>query len=265
MFEYIGVCAALQPQFDIISKPTPFACRKGVSPLTAIDTLIRCTTFARSKWLAAPADWWQTSLHSVAANEPHAAVIGSTLCANELRCQEERTVAPHCRQSAARFTLTLCSGRSPCPLLAARGQRSVRRCTPHAVSIAPPTAPDVGGVQDWFGLSAMSCPLRTSAYGSLTVGYRLASPRRHPTFAAAKPAHPALSVIPIAPCTSIQRRKCLRLRLVARHGRRLRKRIRQSPLQSGIGLLRRADTRLAFHCVCPMLSQACSATPVPSR
>ena len=25
MFEYIGVCAALQPQFDIISKPTPFA------------------------------------------------------------------------------------------------------------------------------------------------------------------------------------------------------------------------------------------------
>ena len=55
MFEYIGVCAALQPQFDIISKPTPFACRKGVSPLTAIDTLIRCTTFARSKWLAVPA------------------------------------------------------------------------------------------------------------------------------------------------------------------------------------------------------------------
>ena len=57
--------------------------------------------------------------------------------------------------------------------------------------------------------------------------------------------------------------KVYRLRLVARHGRRLRKRIRQSPLQSGIGLLRRADTRLAFHCVCPMLSQACSATPVP--
>ena len=55
MFEYIGVCAALQPQFDIISKPTPFACRKGVSPLTAIDTLIRCTTFAQSKWLAVPA------------------------------------------------------------------------------------------------------------------------------------------------------------------------------------------------------------------
>lgn len=51
MFEFIGVYAALQPQFDIISKPTPFACRKGVSPLTAIDTLIRCTTFAQSKWL----------------------------------------------------------------------------------------------------------------------------------------------------------------------------------------------------------------------
>ena len=97
MFEYIGVCAALQPQFDIISKPTPFACRKGVSPLTAIDTLIRCTTFTRSKWLAVPADWWQTSLHSVAANEPHAAVIGSTLRANELRRsggKDSRTTLP---------------------------------------------------------------------------------------------------------------------------------------------------------------------------
>ena len=57
----------------------------------------------------------------------------------------------------------------------------------------------------------------------------------------------------------------MRLRLVARHGRRLRKRIRQPPLQSGIGLLRRTETRLAFHYVCPMLSQACSATPVASR
>ena len=114
-------------------------------------------------------------------------------------------------------------------------------------------------------MSAMSWPLRTSAHGSLTVGYRLAEPRRHPTFATDKPTHQALSVITIAPCTSIRRRKCLRLRLVARHGRRLRKRIRQSPLQSGIGLLRRTDTRLAFHCVCPMLSQACSATPVPGQ
>ena len=129
----------------------------------------------------------------------------------------------------------------------------------------PTPAPDVGGVQEWFGLSAMSLPLRTSAHGSLTVVYRLAAPRRHPSFATDKPAHPALSVIPIAPCTSIRRRKCLRLRLVARHGRRLRKRIRQPPLQSGIGLLRRTDTRLAFHYVCPMLSQACSATPVPGQ
>lgn len=38
----------------------------------------------------------QSALRSVAADEPHAAAIGSTLCANELRCQEERTVAPHC-------------------------------------------------------------------------------------------------------------------------------------------------------------------------
>ena len=55
MFEYIGVCAALQPQFDILRKPKPFACRKGVSSLTAIDTLIRFTPFAPSKWHAVPA------------------------------------------------------------------------------------------------------------------------------------------------------------------------------------------------------------------
>lgn len=33
----------------------------------------------------------------------------NTVCAG----QEERTLAPHCRQSAARFTLAFCSGRSP--------------------------------------------------------------------------------------------------------------------------------------------------------
>lgn len=52
--------------------------------------------------------------------------------------QEERPVAPHCRRSAARFTLTLCSGRCPCPLPAVRGQRGV-----NTLSDAPPTAPDV--------------------------------------------------------------------------------------------------------------------------
>ena len=52
--------------------------------------------------------------------------------------QEERTVAPHCHRSAARFTLALCSGRCPCPLPAVRGQRGV-----NTLSDAPPTAPDV--------------------------------------------------------------------------------------------------------------------------
>ena len=84
-------------------------------------------------------------------------------------------------------------------------------------------------------------------------------------FSTAKPAHPAFRSFPLHPAPQSGGESALRLRLVARHGRRLRKRIRQSPLQSGIGLLRRADTRLAFHCVCPMLSQACSATPVPGH
>ena len=131
MFEYIGVCAALQPQFDIISKPTPFACRKGVSPLTAIDTLIRCTTFAQSKWLAVPAISPSTMSHTL----PRWVLrYAQTSCAG----QEERTVAPHCRRSAARFTLTLCSGRCPCPLPAVRGQRSV-----NTLFNAPTPSPDV--------------------------------------------------------------------------------------------------------------------------
>ena len=61
----------------------------------------------------------------------------NTVCAG----QEERTLAPHCRQSAARFTLTLCYGRCPCPLPAVRGQRGVRRCAPHAVSMPHPQPP----------------------------------------------------------------------------------------------------------------------------
>ena len=44
-------------------------------------------------------------------------------------------------------------------------------------------------------MAAMSFTLRTPAHGSLTVGYRLAAPRRHPTFATDKPAHPALSAL----------------------------------------------------------------------
>ena len=44
-------------------------------------------------------------------------------------------------------------------------------------------------------MAAMSLTLRTPAHGSLTVGYRLAAPRRHPTFVTDKPAHPALSAL----------------------------------------------------------------------
>ena len=52
--------------------------------------------------------------------------------------QEERTFAPHCRRSAARFTLTLCYGRCPCPLPAVRGQRGV-----NTLFNAPTPSPDV--------------------------------------------------------------------------------------------------------------------------
>ncbi len=59
----------------------------------------------------------------------------------------------------------------------------------------PTPAPDVGGVPDWLGMAGMGWSLRTSAHGSLTVGYRGGKPLRHPTFATDKPAHPALSAL----------------------------------------------------------------------
>jgi len=130
----------------------------------------------------------QTALRSVAADELHAATIGSTLCANELRCQEERTIAPHCRRSAARFTLTLCSGRCPCPLPAVRGQRSV-----NTLFNAPTPSPDVdvplhcGCVRRAQSAQESVTPAvigslwtafaRAHTLSPLQVGGRLASPR----------------------------------------------------------------------------------------
>ena len=141
----------------------------------------------------------QTSLRSVAGGEPHALLFGSSLRPTGRASQEVRTFAPHCRRPAARFTLTPHTPEYPRPLFAVRGQKGVRRSAPHAFSNAPPTAPNVGGVQDWLGIAAMGLSFRTSAHGSLTVGYRLAAPRRHPTFATAKPAHPALRSFPLRP------------------------------------------------------------------
>lgn len=61
-------------------------------------------------------------------------------------------------------------------------------------------------------------------------------------FSTDKPAHPALSVTPIAPCASISHRKCLRLRLwLAIYG--VAGAHTAFSATSGIGLLRHADTR----------------------
>ena len=62
------------------------------------------------------------------------------------------------------------------------------------------------------------------------------------TFPPSKPTHPALSITPIAPCASISHRKCLRLRLwLALYG--VAGAHTAFSATSGIGLLRRADTR----------------------
>jgi hypothetical protein len=111
-----------------------------------------------------------------------------TSCAS----QEERTVAPHCRRSAARFTLTLCSGRCPSPLPAVRGPRSV-----NTLFNAPAPSPDVG--------------CRSATVASVALN---------------------------------RRKKVYHLRFSARYRRRLTERIRFLRCKSGVGLLRRADTRL---------------------
>ena len=89
----------------------------------------------------------------------------------ELRpSQAERPVAPHCRRSAARCALTLCSDRRPAHSCRAPPQqhkphRHKNKCyvaNPSSLiyhlqrRFAPPTAPDVGGVQDRFDVSAIS-------------------------------------------------------------------------------------------------------------
>ena len=61
-------------------------------------------------------------------------------------------------------------------------------------------------------------------------------------FSTAKPAHPAIPVTTIAPCASFSHRKCLRLRLwLAIYG--VAGAHTAFSATSGIGLLRRADTR----------------------
>lgn len=178
--------------------------------------------------------------------------------------QEERTVAPHCRRSATRFTLTLCSGRCPRPLLAVRGQISVRRRAPHAVSIAPPTAPDVGGVQDRLGLSAMSCRYghRLTAHLQSGIGLLRRADTRH-----LPPPYPRIRLFrsfPFRPAPQSGGESACACGLwldtdgVAEA---------HTAAYVAIGCRCGEASRypIGFYYVCPMLSQGCSATPVSGQ
>ena len=107
----------------------------------------------------------QTALRSVAGGEPHALLYGSSLCAKAFAPVKGKG---HSHHTAANLRLVSLSLFSPVAAHANKylfGQRGVN--TSYYV---PPTAPDVGGVQDWLGIAAMGLPFRTSAHGSLTVG-----------------------------------------------------------------------------------------------
>lgn len=105
----------------------------------------------------------QTALRSVAADEPHALLYGSTFRAKyslrRSRGKDTRTTLPPiCGSFHSRFFAPVAAHADKCLF----GQRGV-----NTLSNVPPTAPDVGGVPDWLGMAAMSFTLRTPAHGSL--------------------------------------------------------------------------------------------------
>ena len=141
----------------------------------------------------------QTALRSVAGGEPHALLYGSSFCAKAFAPVKGKG---HSHHTAANLRLVSLSLFAPVAAHANKclfGQRSV-----NTSSYVPPTAPDVAG-QFRYGC------VRCNRYASESV---LSAHWSH-----GHPACPALSVITIAPCTSIRLRKCLRLLLwLATHG-----------------------------------------------
>ena len=135
----------------------------------------------------------QTALRSVAADEPHAATIGSTLRANELRRsggKDSRTTLP--------------------PVCGSFHSHSLLR------SLPMPT----------------TCRARTEKCKHISLMPQPQAPMSMCRSAAA--ASVALN----------RRKKVYHLRFSARYGRRLPERIRFLRCKSGVGLLRRADSRL---------------------
>ena len=87
----------------------------------------------------------QTALRSVAGGEPHALLYGSSLSAKAFAQVKGKG---HSHHTAVILRLVSLSLFAPVAAYANKclfGQRRVRRCAPHAVYIAPPTAPDVAG------------------------------------------------------------------------------------------------------------------------
>ena len=108
----------------------------------------------------------------------------NTVCAG----QGERPLAPHCRQSAARFTLTFCSSRCP------RQQVPIRAEKCEHIVLQPTNPPIMMWAAFWTGSAwrrwALRCGHRLTAHYISRVSRRQAAST--PDFATAKTAHPAL-------------------------------------------------------------------------
>ena len=146
----------------------------------------------------------------------------NTFCAG----QGERTLAPHCRQSAVRFTLAFCSSRCP------RQQVPIRAEKCEHIVLCPTHSPRCR-----WAVPLRLRPLQSLRFGECLIGSLVArTPRVSGSFGHY---HCALHLNPAA--------KVLAPAAMARHSRRLQERI-----------------RLALRCS-PMLSQACPATPVADQ
>ena len=174
-----------------------------------------CTAQAACRTSLAP----QANLPAVGRlRKPPLPRYGSTLRAKyRLRSSRGKdirtTLPPICGTFHSRSVPTI----MPKPTTCLFGQRGVRRCAPHAYMISPPTAPDVGGVQDWLGMAALSLPFRTSAHGSLYSRVSRRQAASTPDICHRQTHASGFSVANIAHCASIRHRKCLRLRLLPRY------------------------------------------------
>ena len=166
----------------------------------------------------------QTALRSVAGGEPHALLYGSSFCAKAFAPVKGKGHSHHTAGNLRLVSLSLFA------LVAAHankclfGQRGV-----NTSSYIPPAAPDVAGQLRYGCVRCNRCALESVLSAHWSHGHPACSALSvidFVFFLLARHSASSLALcscfvrqFPIAPCTSIRLRKCLRLRLwLATHG-----------------------------------------------